>query len=195
MHPRRSFTPLNVPYTFLARTAQTHSHTRGVKMSSAPLCSCSGAVARQRFGDDMRRAQKTRLPRGTSGTALRNDRRSNSALAWLLDVAPFPSHRRSRLLMRRSRNAPATIRHAPAHGKRAQAGGSVRGARPETGVTPSRAFSHGWSPGFRGAAETQAGGCQPSGVGRLKVRLACVERATTMRTGSVWLMFISTWTM
>ena len=34
-------------------------------------------------------------------------------------------------------------------------------------------------------------GRQPSGVGRLKVRLACVERATIMRTGSLWLVFIS----
>jgi hypothetical protein len=43
------------------------------------------------------------------------------------------------------------------------------------------------------SGRTQAG-FQPSGVGRLNVRLACVERATTMRTGSVWLAFSSTWT-
>jgi hypothetical protein len=44
------------------------------------------------------------------------------------------------------------------------------------------------------ANERAQAGCQPSGVGRLKVRLACVERATTMRTGSLWLVFISTCT-
>ena len=37
-------------------------------------------------------------------------------------------------------------------------------------------------------------GRQPSGVGRLNVSAACVERATTMRTGSVFDAFISTCT-
>ena len=37
-------------------------------------------------------------------------------------------------------------------------------------------------------------GSQPSGVGRLKVSAACVERATTIRTGSSLDMFISTCT-
>src|ERR1700740_3175720 len=77
---------------------------------------------------------------------------SLSALAWLLDVAPFPPQRQSWLLMRHLRSASPTIRY-------------------------------------------QRGGGQPSGVGTLKVNAACVERATTIRTGSVSLMFISTWTM
>ena len=79
---------------------------------------------------------------------------SSSALPWLLDVAPFPSRRRSRLLMRHSRSASATIRH------------------------PRRASN-------QPTNQAYSGGCQPPGVGRLNVSAACVERATTMRTGSV----------
>src|SRR6266851_10506391 len=62
-------------------------------------------------GGSSRGHKKPRRPSRHIGTALGNELRSSSALPTLLDVAPFPSHRRSRLLMRHSRNALVTIRH------------------------------------------------------------------------------------
>ena len=83
------------------------------KNVSAPLCSCSGAQGRSSRGH-----KKPRRPSRHIGTALGNELRSSSALPTLLDVAPFPSHRRSRLLMRHSRNALVTIRHRRQPGNR-----------------------------------------------------------------------------
>ncbi len=122
-------------------------------MDSAPLCSCSGA-------------QKTRpmLPSGRSGYLKQSHQFTSGFLPRLLDLAPFPSARRSRLLRRHSRSATCTIRHR----------------------SPTRQLRH--------SAGLSQPGRQPSGVGRLKVSACCVDRATTICTGSLWLVFISTCT-
>jgi hypothetical protein len=89
-------TPLQTFLTFyLARTAFTDQRTTPCchtqrRPSSAPLCSCSGA---RRKGPHHRTTKIPIATHGTSGTALVGTVCSRVALGWLLDVAPFPSHR------------------------------------------------------------------------------------------------------
>ena len=92
----------------LTPTPLSKSHS-----DSAPLCSCSGTG-----GCLVEGIKNPEGHRGTSGLRFGNELRSSSALPTLLDVAPFPSHRRSRLLMRHLRNALVTIRHQRRHDNR-----------------------------------------------------------------------------
>src|SRR5712692_3553687 len=119
LHLRRScFTPrASVPSLPLARlSTENHSSKQLLgKMSllHSALVQVLGAGKPSRRGH-----KKPRRPSRHIGTALGNELRSSSALPTLLDVAPFPSHRRSRLLMRHSRNALVTIRHQRQPGNR-----------------------------------------------------------------------------
>ena len=104
-------------------TLITESHSRLVFPGWKCLCSTLLLFrCVQMRSCNMKGTKKPEGPRHI-GTALRNCRFQFGAGLWLLDVAPFPPHRRSRLLMRRSRNAAFTIPHPgdPQQPRRARA--------------------------------------------------------------------------
>jgi len=117
--------------------------------------------------------QKSRRPHGASGTALTGTVCSISALSLAPRCCPFPVSSTVAVV-----NAPLAqrITHYIASPKSTQTGPRLGQAR------------------VPGQLTVYYSGCQPSGVGRLNVSAACVERATTIRTGSSCDMFISTCT-
>ena len=124
VHPRRFVFPhLSTFLTYLARiTRQIFQATRFQLLIansqsltarfSAPLFSCSGASR----GDSVETNKNPDCQWRHIGTALAELLGSSSGATLALDVAPFPSHRRSRLLMRRLHSATSTIRHCPPQG-------------------------------------------------------------------------------
>ena len=125
------------------------------EVTSAPLCSCSGAV--RAVSDSGHK--KPRRPQRHIGTGAQERLAFRFGAALAPRCCPFPVSSTVAVV-----NAPLAQRN-----------------------------SH-YTASARRSNRLQRG-CQPAGVGRLNVRLACVERATTMRTGSLALVFISTCTM
>lgn len=167
-HPRRfSYTPRACSIPYLSGTSFLQRHP------TAPFRSVLWPLLHSALVQVLTIAQGIKNPDGSSGTsgqltASRERAAFSLGAALAPRCGPFPVSQRSRLVnLHCSRSASSTISHL--HSTR-----QLRLARSPK-LFPQR-------------------GCQPAGVGRLKVRLACVERATTMRTGSVWLVFISTCT-